>query len=459
VSRSDFRAGLLAIVVIAVGAYFAFGGRLWSSDYEIWAQVRSANEMHSRTPVRIAGVEVGRVAGFKRGPGGTSLIKLAIRRNGLPIHRDATLKIRPRIFLEGNFFVDLKPGSPQSPELPEGGVIPLAQTATPVQLDQILSTLDSPTRADLLHLVDGLSQAVDKGGAEAFDRSLEYWPPVFTNGAIGAEAARGLRTHDLSEFIREGGRTAAATAADRAALAELVTGLNRTARALTQRRTKVEAGLSELAGLVDEARPAFQAVDSAIPQARALVREARPSLADAPPSLRDANALVDQVRALLRARELPALLDQLDPALAQLRELEPRLSELLTLLRPVTECLRTNAVPTLKKSVDDGDLTTGEPLYRELLYSTVGLASASQNFDGNGPALRYHAGFGDEMVSFGGANPEPLFALAAQPILGTRPAYTGKVPPFRPDVPCGRNQPPDLKAATGAPPQQRRLGR
>ena len=26
---------------------------------------------------------------------------------GLPIHKDATLKIRPRIFLEGNFFVDL----------------------------------------------------------------------------------------------------------------------------------------------------------------------------------------------------------------------------------------------------------------------------------------------------------------------------------------------------------------
>ena len=27
-----------------------------------------------------------------------------------PIHKDATLKIRPRIFLEGNFFVDLQPG-------------------------------------------------------------------------------------------------------------------------------------------------------------------------------------------------------------------------------------------------------------------------------------------------------------------------------------------------------------
>ena len=34
---------------------------------------------------------------------------MEIEDKGLPIHKDATLKIRPRIFLEGNFFVDLSP--------------------------------------------------------------------------------------------------------------------------------------------------------------------------------------------------------------------------------------------------------------------------------------------------------------------------------------------------------------
>src|SRR4051812_20068796 len=108
---SPFAAGILALGLIALACYFAFGGSLpWSSEYEVYAQVRSANELHSRTPVRIAGVEVGRVAGFKRGPGDTAVIKLALSDRARPIHRDATLKIRPRIFLEGNFFVDLKPG-------------------------------------------------------------------------------------------------------------------------------------------------------------------------------------------------------------------------------------------------------------------------------------------------------------------------------------------------------------
>ena len=457
---APFTAGLIAIGTIAVACYFAFGGRLsLSSDYEVYAQVRSASELHSRTPVRIAGVDVGRVTGVKRAPGGTAVIKLAIRKDARPIHRDATLKVRPRIFLEGNFFVDLKPGSPSSPEMPSGGTIPLANTATPVQLDQILTELDSPTRANLLHFVHALAGSVKGGGAETFDKTLKYWAPTFRNGALTAEAFRGLRNHDLSEFIRDGGKTAAAIASGRAALADLVTGLNRSTRALAQRRAKVDAAVVQLAGAIDEARPAFEAINAAIPSSRALVQDLRPALRVAPPTLRSANLLLDQVSALIRPAELPRLLDQLDPAIVSLAQLEPKLGQLLGLLTPVTECLRTNAVPTLEKSVDDGDLTTGEPVYRELLSSLVGLASASQNFDGNGPAVRYHAGFGDEMVSLGKNNPEPLVGLTSEPILGSRPQYTGVQPPFRPDVPCGQNQPPNLKAATGPAPEQRKVGR
>src|SRR5262249_19569500 len=159
------------------------------------ATVRSGNEMHARTPVRVAGVNVGSVTGVRTAPGGNAVITMSLDDSALPIHRDATLKIRPRIFLEGNFFVDLKPGSPSAPDMPSGGMVPLANTATPVQLDQILSTLDSPTRADLLRFVHGLAGSVQGGGAHTFDKTLKYWAPTFLNGAIDAQALRGLATH------------------------------------------------------------------------------------------------------------------------------------------------------------------------------------------------------------------------------------------------------------------------
>ena len=122
------------------------------------------------------------------------------------------------------------------------------------------------------------------------------------------------------------------------------------------------------------------------------MREARPGLQAAPETLELAIPVLEQARALVAPAELPALLDQLDPAVRSLARLEPDLTELLGDVTPVTECLRVNAVPTLKKQIDDPPHSTGEPVYRELLYAVVGLASASQNFDGNGPAVRYHAG-------------------------------------------------------------------
>ena len=74
---------------------------------------------------------------------------MEIEARGLPIHADATLKIRPRIFLEGNWFVELQPGSPSAKAVSSGDTIPITQTSDPVQLDQVLDALNTDTRANL----------------------------------------------------------------------------------------------------------------------------------------------------------------------------------------------------------------------------------------------------------------------------------------------------------------------
>ncbi len=76
--------------------------------------------------MRIGGVEVGRVKRIEALGDGSrgALVTMDIQDKGLPIHRDAEIKVRPRIFLEGNWFVDLRPGSPSAPEVEEGDVIP-----------------------------------------------------------------------------------------------------------------------------------------------------------------------------------------------------------------------------------------------------------------------------------------------------------------------------------------------
>ena len=453
---SNTAAALITLGIVFAAVYAAFIGVPFTGGYEVKAVFAHANEVQTRSPVRVAGVEVGKVTGVERGPGGTAIVTMELEDEALPLHTDATVKIRPRIFLEGNFFLDLTPGTPSAPELDEGQTIPLAQTSTPVQLDQILAGLQRGTRDNLRTLIHEYRTALDEGGADAFAGAAKPSRDAFAGGAQVAEASRGQEAGELAGFVDAGGRTAAALARNEERLATLVTGLNRTVRGLASRRGALAASVRELEGVLAEARPALAELNELTPPAREFVATVRPGIRELPETLDLANPVVDQVAGLLRPAELPALRGRLDPSLRSLSRLEPDLEELFSLVTPVTECLRRNALPTLKQSVEDPPHTTGEPVYRELLYSLVGLSSATQNFDANGPAVRYHAGLGEQTVTTGrlpGTN-ELIFGLTETPLLGSRPRFPGRLPPFRPDVQCITQELPNLEAETGpAPPQ------
>lgn len=151
---SRFTAGLIAVGLIAVAAFFAFSkNNPFSAPYKLTAVFETANNLKPNSPVRIAGVEVGKVKKVEALTGrdnGAARVEMEILEKGLPIHEDAELKVRPRVFLEGNFFIEIQPGSPSAPKVPDGGKpIPINQTSAPVQLGDILSALQSDTRSDL----------------------------------------------------------------------------------------------------------------------------------------------------------------------------------------------------------------------------------------------------------------------------------------------------------------------
>jgi virulence factor Mce-like protein len=452
---TDLRAGLLALLVLVLGTYLAvtrFAG--FSDPYEVKAVFSNAPELHSRTPVRIAGVEVGKVGEIERGPGSAATVTLKLNPNARPVHRDATAKVRTRLFLEGNFFVDLHPGTPSAPEMEDGGTVPLSRTAVPAQLDQILSDFKHSTREDVKTLVSELGAAFDRGGARDLRRGLPHLAPAFRGLAVVQEALRGTEEDDLAGSIRETQKVTAAIESREQALPDLVTGLNRTARALASRRVQLEASLPELDAMLAEARPALGELRRMTPTARAFVRELRPGLQAAPPTLRLAAPFLTEADRLVTL--VPPLARAADPSLASLARLQPGLTRVLRLVRPVTECLRRNAIPTLKSEIVDPPHSTGDPVYQDLLHSLPGQASASQNFDGNGQAIRYHLGTGGNSFTLGPlpGTTEPITGTSAEPIIGSRPKLPNDQPPFRPDVPCSTQQRPDLRAETGPAPQQ-----
>ena len=452
-----FGAGLMAVTVAFVSVWLAFGGpHPLDQPYQLKAVVESGSELHSRTPVRIAGVEVGKVKKVERGPGSLATVTMEIEQRGLPIHRDATLKVRPRIFLEGNFFVDVSPGTPSAPEMKDGGTIPIAQTAMPVQLDQVLSSLRSSNRRDLLETVKNLAAALDGGGAESLNASIPFMAPAFAQGSQAMEALRGQEEHDLSGAIKNSQRVMTALADREGDLADAVTGLARTSVALAGRREQLAQSIPEFDALQREARPAFAVLNDLFPTARQFVADVRPGVRAAPETLRLANPVLGQLQGLLGPGEVPALVRTGTPAIRALARLQPHLRALLAQVDPVVDCVRDNVLPVLTDSVDDPPLTTGRPklpIYRELLNGLVGQTSGSQNFDGNGPSLRYHAGFGDETFGTGyvPSAGEAVAGVTPEPLLGSRPRFTGQIPPYRAEQPCRDQKRVNLAAETGQP--------
>ena len=66
----------------------------------------------------------------------------------MPRPADTHAILRAKTLL-GETYVELSPGNPNGPKIPDGGSIPQAQVSPTVQLDQIFSTFDPATRTAL----------------------------------------------------------------------------------------------------------------------------------------------------------------------------------------------------------------------------------------------------------------------------------------------------------------------
>ena len=464
--------GLIAVIVIAVAAYLAFSKELpWGSKFTVQAVVKSASNIRTSAPVRIAGVNVGEVtkvehveAGEDGVPQEGALITMELDEDALPLHTDATLKLRPRLFLEGNLFVDLKPGSPNAPEVEDGYVFPASQTQVAVQLDQVLTTLQADVRRDLQVLLDEFGNALDKhGGAEGFREAYRSSPGAFRYSSEVNEALLGLRPHDLSGLIKNLDSTAEALAAEGTALQDTVTNLRIVTEALAADLEPLREGVAELPAVIEQGRSAFASLNASFPALRAFSREALPGVRETPRTIDEAMPLLRQVRGLVSKPELRGLTADLRPTIPALARLTKRTIPFMEQARALSSCFNEVIVPWSNMTVNDPWTPATGKVFEELGYSLVGLSGESRSGDGNGFYMRVLAVGGlntvvlPDSIRENGALVDAV-GMTGLPILGALPSIESSAKtPFRPDVPCETNDPPNLNAgAPGDPPQQSR---
>src|SRR3954465_3299166 len=285
---SPFKAGLIPVVLIALFSYFGFTkSNPFATPYELHAVFDNVNNLKPNSPVRIAGIEVGKVTKVEPVAKGDGAARgtMEIKKKGLPIHRDATVKVRTRIFLEGNFFIALSPGSPSAPDMPDGGTIPVQHTAAPVQFSQLLTALQSDTREDLKVFLREYSKGLSGKGARGFNQSIRYWEPAYKNSALANDATLGQQPHsDLQRVLRGQQRTFAALDADEGALQGLVTNFNTTAAAFASQDQALSASVPALRDTLREAQPALASLNNSLPSLRAFSIDALPGARSSGPT-------------------------------------------------------------------------------------------------------------------------------------------------------------------------------
>jgi virulence factor Mce-like protein len=443
-------AGAIALGVIAVAVFWAFTkANPFADPYELHAVVESANNLGENSPVRIAGIEVGKVKNVQsRGDGsGTAKITMEIADSGLPIKRDATLKIRSRLFLEGNYFVDIRPGTPSSPELASGATLPPSQTAYPVQFGQVLTALQSDTREDLQTLLRELAAGYSGGGPAGLNELFRFQEPAYKNSALVNRALLGEEPHDLSRLLEGQAKVFGALSRDEDALRNLVTDLNTTVGAIASEDDNLRLTIPALRDVLKVGRPALASLDTALPSIRAFARDALPGARSSRATLDAQIPFIRQARGLVSEQEARGLVRDLRPTVPALARLNRGSTRTFAQTRALASCQNNVLLPFSKTPIIDpafADTHSGDPFFEESPRAFVGLAGESRQADANSAFFRVLAGTGPTTVFSTGETGDRIFGQLPQALAGTRPPKPPSAPVFRPDIPCETQEPPDL---------------
>jgi len=471
----------MAVVLIACGSYLAYTKDLpWTKGFQVHAVFDSAQNMRKGSPVRVAGVNVGEVTEVELvgppptepitqvGPskeGSGVQVTMELTEEALPLAEDSVIKVRPRLFLDGNYFVDIFPGSPSAPEIEDGHTFGLDRTAHSVQLDQVLGVFQSDVRADFQTLLDELGNAFTKyDGAEGLRKLFRAAPASYRYGAEVSEAQLGTEQGDLSGMIRGLGKVLGGLSRNEQALRDLVTNFRTVTGSFAAEDRALGRIVELLPGFLAQGPPTFQRLNGALPSLRAFAREALPGIRRSPAALRAQIPMLQQLRGLMSRSELRGLVGRLRPTVPALTKLARGNVKLFTQQRAFSSCFNEVVIPWSHSTVEPVDPANIYPLdvngrtFEETPYAFTGSASESRSGDAQGQHLRVLGGSGSNIIRFSpvpGGRSDDVFGLTPFPVLGAIPRIDDSAKTdYRPDVRCETQEPPNLEAGIGAPPDQ-----
>ena len=344
-ARTAIIAGFaLSCFALMIFLWVAFGGALplGPKGYRFQVSFPDAATLADQADVRIAGVNVGKVVQRERDPAGNrQLATIELDEQFAPIRRDGKALLRQKTLL-GETYVEIDLGRKDTASLPEGGRLPDSAVAEAVEFDELLTTVDQPTRRAFQRWQRATAQATEGRAADLSD-ALGSLPQFVESGQTLMELL-GRRREALQGVVRDTGTTFAAISRDAGALQRMVTRTDEVLSTVAARRDALAETIQIFPTFIEESRRTLTRTERFARSTDPLVQDLGPLLRDVQPTLRSLGTVSPDAQRLFQA--LPALIASGReglPALQRvLRGLDPTLASIgpfLQQLNPVLEFL------------------------------------------------------------------------------------------------------------------------
>ena len=349
---------VLALVVIAavVGGYILVNQRftlpgwvpvLGTEVFKLKAQFSTAQAV---TPgqgqtVNVAGVKVGEISDVEL-VDGRAVVSMNLEPKYDTVYPDAHVLLRPKTGLK-DMIVEMDPGTPKSgPKLKQGATLPVQNSLPDVNVDEILASLDTDTRAYLRLLLGGAGEGL-RGNEDDLQATLRRLEPTARDlekitGELRKRQAnirRGVNNFQLlatalGDKDTDLGNLVNSSNAVFQSFASQDANIRRTLQLLPETLQITQTNLGKVDQLANALGPTLQSL-------RPAARNLGPSLEQARPFLRESTPIIrDQIRPFTRA-SLP-LVRKLRPTAANLTEVTPDLTSSLETLSYVLNELTYN---------------------------------------------------------------------------------------------------------------------
>jgi phospholipid/cholesterol/gamma-HCH transport system substrate-binding protein len=312
----------LFVIAVAVGAYVLGHQRLYlpgwvpfvgTNFYTVNAEFSTAQAVvpGQGQTVNIAGVPIGEIGGVKL-KDGVAVVQMKIKKSvrKQPIYKNATLLLRPKTGLK-DMYIEMDPGNKSAGAVPDGGTLPVSNTLPDVNLDEILSNLDSDTRAYLQILINAGGEAF---GSKGYTSDLRATFKRFDPTARDAARLTGLlsqRRANLRHVIHNFQLLTTALAGKDTQLSQLIDSSNANFQAIASEDQALQQSLQLLPGTLSTA-------DTTLTKANQLAQVLGPTFHALLPGAKALGPSLEQVRPFLK-QTTPIIKNQLRPFSVQVQ--------------------------------------------------------------------------------------------------------------------------------------------